>query len=337
MAEKRKNVNHEMPATLLGGTAIKPKELTTGQAIRYFFYNPDTGAYFTRTPKSWALIIIFYCIYYTLLACFWYGMLLLFLSFLTEDRPKFILDESIIGTNPGVGMQPSQPDISIDSSMLKLKFDAKDENPSNDFESASNIDWAKRYERVLKLFANATGTRSCSDSEPGDGTKDPCVFDPAVLGECNNFPYGFQLSGSQEQITPCVLLKINRIFGWAPEEYSEDDLTKDDPDDPMPDSVKRLVRSDPRKVYLDCQGENPADREGLAGGVRYFPSDQGISFKYFPYEQAKGNYHNPLVAVQFTDLPLGQLFHVECKLWAKGVKHFRKDRIGQVHFEIMLE
>ena len=64
---------------------------------------------------------------------------------------------------------------------------------------------------------------------------------------------------------------------------------------------------------------------------------QGIPFKYFPYSQAHRNYHNPIVAVKFgPKLPLRQLLHVECKLWTKGVLHSSKDRIGQVHFEIIL-
>ena len=35
--------------------------------VRYFLYNPETGEILSRTPISWAKIIIFYCIYYTCL------------------------------------------------------------------------------------------------------------------------------------------------------------------------------------------------------------------------------------------------------------------------------
>ena len=113
---------------------------------------------------------------------------------------------------------------------------------------------------------------------------------------------------------------------------SEVDNNKD-----MPDNVKNLIRANPNKLYLDCSGENPADRETLAGRMTYFPADQGISYKYFPYTQAHKNYHNPVVAVKFDGVPQGQLLHIECKLWAKGMRHSRKDRIGQVHFELMLQ
>ena len=73
---------------ILGATAFKPVERHGWEAIRYMIYNPDTGEYFTRTPKSWALITIFYIIYYSCLAAFWAGMLAIFLTTLQDDQPK---------------------------------------------------------------------------------------------------------------------------------------------------------------------------------------------------------------------------------------------------------
>ena len=52
---------------LLGGTAIKPPERHGWEKISYLIYDKDTGEILTRTPKSWALIFIFYVIYYSLL------------------------------------------------------------------------------------------------------------------------------------------------------------------------------------------------------------------------------------------------------------------------------
>lgn len=334
--EQRKSVV-EHPQALLGGTAIKPPERHGWEAIQYLIYDKDTGAIFTRTPKSWALIFIFYCIYYSCLAAFWYGMLNVFFIFLPENMPKYTLDDSIIGSNPGVGMRPHQPDATIDSSMLFLQYDDSDDSPSIDFETPSNADWAKRYELFVDRFANLTQTRDCNfEDYNGDG-EDSCRFDVNVLGECGQKPYGFLVSGQQKKVAPCVLLKINRIYNWKPEPYTDEDLENDDPEDPIPENVKTLIRSNPRKLYLDCVGENPADREALKGNVQYFPSDQSISYKYFPYTQAGKNYHNPVVAVKFNDMPLGQLLHIECKLWTKGAVHSSKDRIGQVHFELILD
>ena len=71
--------------------------------------------------------------------------------------------------------------------------------------------------------------------------------------------------------------------------------------------------------------------------MTYFPDDQGIPFHYFPYKHAGKNYHNPLVAVKFSGLEPGVLYHIQCKLWAKEVRHSKKERAGLVHFEIFLD
>jgi hypothetical protein len=74
---------------LLGGTAIKPKERHGWERIRYILHNPETGQILTRTPKSWALIILFYLVYYTFLAAFWSLMLFIFWQTLDMSRDRF--------------------------------------------------------------------------------------------------------------------------------------------------------------------------------------------------------------------------------------------------------
>jgi sodium/potassium-transporting ATPase subunit beta len=46
---------------------------------------------------------------------------------------------------------------------------------------------------------------------------------------------------------------------------------------------------------------------------------------------------SPAVAVQFVDIPRGQLIHVECKLWFKGVVHDRKEKLGIAKFSILID
>jgi sodium/potassium-transporting ATPase subunit beta len=33
----------------------------------------------------------------------------------------------------------------------------------------------------------------------------------------------------------------------------------------------------------------------------------------------------------------GVLINIECKAWAKNIKHDRTDRLGSVHFELMID
>ena len=327
---------------LLGATAFKPPERHGLDIVKYLIYDKEKGEFFTRTPKSWALITIFYLIYYTCLAAFWYGMLQLFFMTVTLDQPKYLLEENIIGNNPGVGMRPRQADANIDSSMLFLN--AREFKGSAraqpDFEGTTNADWEGRYAAYIKSYENTTGIQDCTaDTELKKGDK-ACKFDTATLGECGVAPFGYfaEKGDKNSQASPCILLKVNRIFGWQPQPYDLQYIDADqEEDDPIPGDVRKLIEQDPNQIYVDCFGENPADVEALDGNVKYFPENRGIPFYYFPYTQAHNNYHNPLVAVKFNNLNPGQLIHVECKLWAKGIKHDRKDKLGGIRFEILLE
>lgn len=321
---------------VLGGTAIKPPERHGMEAIKYLIHDPDKGEYFTRTPKSWALITIFYCIYYTCLAAFWYGLLQAFLTTISPTRPYFTTTESIIGTNPGVGMRPGQPDEYIDSSLIRLKYNAKGERPSSDGETLKNIDWAVRMKKFVEKYQNTNELRAdCPNGEFNYETEG-CVFDPAILGPCGEFPYGYQLVDGKKQVEPCVLLKINRIFDWVPDTY---DLRYLLDEGDIPTNVQDLIKASGGNttLFIDCGGRNPADVEALEGAMEYFPKDQSIDFKYFPYTQAGMNYHSPVVAIKFNDnIPKDQLVHVECKLWTKGVIHSSKDKMGMIQFELLI-
>jgi len=73
-------------------TAIKPVgwDRSGCEAFQYFLYNPETGEILSRTPLSWAKIIIFYCIYYTCLAAFWIGCLHIFFLTVPEAHPRLL-------------------------------------------------------------------------------------------------------------------------------------------------------------------------------------------------------------------------------------------------------
>lgn len=322
---------------VLGGTAIKPPERKGMEAIRYLIHDPDKGEYFTRTPKSWGLITLFYCIYYTCLAGFWYGLLSLFLMTISPTQPYFKTTESIIGTNPGVGMRPGQPDEYIDSSLIRLKYNAKQERPSADGETLRNIDWAERMKKFVEKYKNTTELRTnCPDGEFNTDFE-ACAFDPATLGDCGTYPYGYQLADGKKQVEPCILLKINRIFDWTPESYELQYL--EDEEEAVPTNVQTLIKASGgnTKLFIDCGGRNPADVEALESAIEYFPKDQSIDFKYFPYTQAGMNYHSPVVAVKFNEnIPKDQLVHVECKLWTKNIEHSSKDKLGMIQFELLI-
>lgn len=307
---------------VLGGTAIKPKERHGWEAIRYIIHNPETGEYFTRTPKSWALITLFYVVYYSLLAAFWAGMLMLFLSTLTDQKPKWIGAESLIGISPGLGMQPANTFELIDSSMIQYNKEAKDDKE----EIAGWGGWVQRSKEFLAKYEKPTGNgKDCSVSPVEEGSiEEYCKFVPDKLGDCKD-PEAAYKAGK-----PCIYLKLNKIYGVNNEPYND---PTDLPDE-MPESLKKHIAAQPDKemVWVDCKGEYPADQEGL-GEIKYFPENRGFSNLYFPYMNQPG-YQSPIVAVQFTGARLSQLLHVECRAWAKNIGYDRRDRIGINHLEL---
>ena len=47
-------------------------------------------------------------------------------------------------------------------------------------------------------------------------------------------------------------------------------------------------------------------------------------------------YQSPLVAIQVEPKEPGQLVHMECRAYYRGVKHDKKDKLGLVQFEVQV-
>lgn len=323
--------------TILGGTAIKPKERKGWEAVRYLIHNPETGEFFTRTPKSWLLITVFYLIYYSCLAGFWAAMLNIFFLTLENHQPKWQNKESLIGVSPGVGLQPGQlPDL-IDSTMIAFNFESEtDQGSPGDLNYIAGWKgWAGRTTEFLDKYEKTKET--CKTSDTG-------CFDTAQLGACATAPYGFNKG------TPCVFLKLNKIFGNENDHCTaadlDDEKTADGEENPcykIPESLKTHIKAqkDQEQVWIECHGEYPADREAL-GDITYFPKTQGFPASFFPYKgkvDENGNeiaYQSPIVAVQFAKAAKNQLLHIECRAWAKNIGYSKRDRVGINHLELLV-
>jgi len=336
----------------LGGTAIKPVgwDRSGLEAFKYMLYNPDTGEVLTRTPISWAKIIAFYLVYYSFLAAFWIAALYVFFQTLPEvqNGPSFKLDYSLIGKNPGVGIRPRNSDERIDSQMFVLKIDETSEVPSQkQGEGDTNADYATRLRNFLETYETDA-------SEPNYNS-----FPKSLLGEtCSTYPYGYVKKNTTDKdnkdlsLKPCIIIKLNTIWGWVPEAVGSDYVDKENGVE-IPAELKDYIDDRESKggdldmVWVHCEGRYAADQEALTG-LEYFP-ERGFPAKYFPYE-GRGqydpetqtwelNYHAPLVAIRFevNEKNLGQLVHIQCKAYYNGVKHVTKDKQGMVQFEVQVK
>lgn len=316
------------PPKVLGSTAIKPVERKGFDKIKYFLYNPDNGEFLTRTPKSWALITLFYLVYYTALAGFWALMMTVFFTTIDYNRPTYIGRESVIGESPGLGLRPIQKEEFVDSSMIVFNVDNQ--------EDVGHVQgwggWVSRLDHFLDEYRNASlaregGGRDCTREDPANEASG-CKFDLGVLGRCGGGGYGYQAGH------PCVFLKLNKIFGVKNEPYDNPDKVPGDMPAELADHIRSLPQDQRDQVWVDCHGEYPSDEEVL-GDVAYFPATRGFPARYFPYMN-QPDYVSPLVAVQFSPKAKGVLVHIECRAWAKNIGYSRRDRIGLVHLEVMV-
>ena len=179
---------------MLGAVAIKPPgwDRTGLEAFRYFLYDPDNGTILSRTPKSWALITIFYCIYYSCLAAFWYVCLLIFflaemtllaLSFIYPNKLTEFLDDEL-------------SEKLIQSYRDDLDFQNIIDLVQQDFEccgisSEGYKDWSKNE------YFNCTTNKEDNPSVERCGVPYSCCHqdDPAVL---INYMCGFQVGPREE-------------------------------------------------------------------------------------------------------------------------------------------
>lgn len=191
-------------------------------------------------------------------------------------------------------------------------------------------EWAERTRAFLATYDNQTDAVDCTNGADKLSPGQYCKFDVAQhLGEtCGNIKGNFGYDTAQ----PCFYLKLNKIYGNVPDFYND---VEDLPDN-FPPRVKTIMEglSDKDRVWVDCTGENPADTESM-GEIEYFPAESGFESVYFPFLNQE-NYRNPLVAVQFRNPVAGQLLHIECRAWAASIGYDRRDKIGRIHFELLI-
>lgn len=333
------------PPPLMGATAIRPPEREGMEKYTYILYDPKNGTFLTRTPKSWGLIMLFYCIYYSCLAGFWMAAMKIFLTTIDLDKPRWTLSDSIIGTNPGIGTRPSQMEEEVDSGiyLVDLKFaSAEEADDPNNATLAGSKGYALRMKEFFKVYEENDENRDartvCSGGDD-DYHKDVgtyCTFDKSLLGSCAEYPYGYD----KDNFKPCVFLKMNRIWNLEPKpikvDSTIDQSVKDLDTDDFLGQIRKLGY--PEQIFIHCLGEYAADQEILDGKIKHFPENGVIYKKYFPFNK-KVMKENALVALQFSGLEntKGRLLHVICKAFYDGVIHSKKVKAGLVKFNMLLD
>ncbi|CAK9296924.1 unnamed protein product [Gordionus sp. m RMFG-2023] len=290
------------------------KERTKWEKISRAIWNPDRREFLGRTAASWAKITGAYIIFYSFLAGFFAIMMYIFLRTLNLYKPRYTLSGSIIGTNPGLGYRPH---VDVEKNLIYF-------NPMKPSTYAPYVDDLNKYLLTYETSdqSEGEGFLNCDEQKKSNDQQVCRVDIKKVSSKCDkstNFGY---TEGS-----PCVLLKLNKIYGWKPRPYD---------DDKIPIEVGGKYRG--RNVVIRCFGETAADKENI-GELSYYPKD-GIPEKYFPYLNQRG-YQTPFVMVQFNQPERGVLINVVCKAFAGNIQHDKPNEEvklkGAVHFELLID
>ncbi|XP_046961710.1 sodium/potassium-transporting ATPase subunit beta-2-like [Vanessa cardui] len=305
----------------------KPLKKTSKQKFSDFFYNEETGAIMGRTPESWGKIIIFYVIFYIVLSALFAICMVTFLQHFINPRvPRLQQEYSLIGTSPGLGFRPLPPDVR--STLIWYKGTGYD---SYKYWEDQLIDFLSVYKKKGQTAGAGQNIYNCNFKNlPPPGKV--CDVDIRGLAPCideNHFSF--------HKSSPCIFLKLNRIYGWRPEFYNETSVLPTEMPLDLQYHIKNITdfnRDDANMVWVSCHGETPADKENI-GPIRYLPSP-GFPGYYYPYNNAEG-YLSPLVAVHLQRPRTGIVINIECRAWARNIKYNRRDGLGVVHFELMIE
>ncbi|XP_062551182.1 sodium/potassium-transporting ATPase subunit beta-1-like [Armigeres subalbatus] len=279
----------------------RPEPITWKQ----FFYNEKTGKVMGRTRYSWGALFVFYSVYFVILfSLFAICMQGLFYT-LSDQYPKYQLSDSLIGNNPGLGFRPMPTHVKQGALIYYTAANESQVTP-----------WVERIEQFLhpyrdpsKLPLEGKNQVNCNfTSRPAPGKV--CKVDLSQMGPCNLADgYGYNKS------TPCIFVKMNRIYGWVPEYYDVDKLPENMPAD-LVEHIKSLPEKERKQVWVSCNGISPADKE-VIGPLAFYPT-RGFPGYYFPYLNTPG-YLSPVLAVHFMRTAIKQSVNLECRMWAKNL------------------
>ncbi|XP_055382105.1 sodium/potassium-transporting ATPase subunit beta-1 [Condylostylus longicornis] len=300
----------------------QPKEKVP---FKHFLYNPKDGTCLGRTASSWAKILIFYAIFYAVLAALFAICLQILFKTISDHEPKYKLGDSLIGENPGMGYRPLSEETER-GSIIKLNI----QNPKeSEYWIELLDDFLEQYKNKTHLPNGGLNQQHCDfNTKVAEGKS--CSVDIDNFGPCSpKQHYGYK---NQK---PCVFLKLNKIYGWEPSYYDAADLPSEMSKD-LAEHIKSLPLSQQKQIWISCKGQHSVDNE-LIKNISYYPT-RGFPSFYYPYKNVP-DYLSPLVAIQIEPATYNQLISIECRAWARNIIYSGsiRDRMGSVTFQINID
>ncbi|KAM5164728.1 sodium/potassium-transporting ATPase subunit beta-3 [Mantella aurantiaca] len=169
---------------------------------KQFIYNPRSGEILGRTASSWALILLFYLVFYGFLAGLFSLTMWVMLQTLDDHVPKYRDRVS----SPGLMISPKSPG-------LELIFNKNEQSTYDSYVKALH-GFLTPYNDSLQA-ANLQCPQGRYFEQEGEEKIRSCQFNRTLLGPCAGLE-GNELFGYNEG-SPCVIVKMNRIIGLKPQ------------------------------------------------------------------------------------------------------------------------
>ncbi|KAI0227565.1 Sodium/potassium-transporting ATPase subunit beta-1 [Lamellibrachia satsuma] len=272
------------------------------------------GCFLGRTCGQWITLLIFYVLFYTVLFGTCFVMLIYVVLAQEQDKPTMSIDTvQPILYSPGLGIRPYPDDVKYHSEL----------SPLIEFKPDDKSSYKEHKESIAKYLKFYDGLDKYKIKDCHKDVETECPVNLTRLGPCsgiNDKTFGYSLG------KPCVLLKLNRIYGWKPEPHKK--------------SPFKFLRSNWSKdrIGIHCQkyqvwgdGEKAANTSWT---VQLHPPD-GFPYDCFPFCD-KDKYASPLVMAQFSGLPVDKEIEIWCRAFAKNIQLHKRDRAGSVRFKLKL-
>jgi sodium/potassium-transporting ATPase subunit beta len=292
-----------------------------------FIVNPETREIIGRDGLSWAKVSACYFVFYTMLGTFFVALLAVFVATMSRQTPTYYSETSVMATrselNPGLGFRPQ-----LDPEDHLIYFGNNESTRLGEIELLTrnlNIYLDKFYDQRSDKTTNEL--KDCDHRDLAQLRLEfkekhaHCAFDyRSMLDNTDCSPsenYGYAQNG------PCVLIKLNRIYGWTPRSYTDLERLA------LNQTIGELDMSVlGENIVVMCDGEFGTDRDALAeSNVTYYSVNSRLlhvnhvgllPFYYFPYLN-QPNYKSPLVFVKFSNLPPDFLINVICRAYAQNI------------------
>jgi sodium/potassium-transporting ATPase subunit beta len=287
-------------------------------------YNAEKGEFVGRNTRQCFLLSVFYFIFYLIMSGAFVGLLAIFSTTIDPKVPRYYDETSsmhLATVNPGLGFRPHYDP---ESSLIRLNI------------SEPKV-WKEEYTLTINRFLKKYDELKDKSVRISDREDRIVSFDYSKIientGCSRENDYGMAAG------KPCIILKMNKIFGWRPRPLSEPPTEFGVN---IPESVKTGNKTNylDRYVYVRCQGREAFDKDNI-GKIKYFslfPNNEigGLPAKYYPYRNQE-NYLSPLIFVQFESLTKNALIGVECKAYARNIDNDdRRNQRGMARFDLFL-